>query len=136
MRYEKSCGCLIYKKGESGPAFLLVKHRNGGHWSFPKGHVELGETERQTALRESFEETGLRVLIRKGFRETLSYSPARGISKKVVYFLAEYNGGSPEKQPEEILEIGFFSVEDARRRLTYDADKGVLEKAVAVLRDA
>ena len=60
MRYEKSCGAVIFRK-ESGWNVLLIRHIKGRHISFPKGHVEFGETESKTAEREVFEETGLRL---------------------------------------------------------------------------
>lgn len=42
---------------------LLVQGRKTGMWSFPKGHLESGETALQCALRELQEETGLRLRI-------------------------------------------------------------------------
>jgi len=52
--YEKSCGAVIlYKeKGEDEASILLVKNQKGRFWSFPKGHVELWENEKETAVRE------------------------------------------------------------------------------------
>ena len=58
MKKEKSCGCIIIKDDE----VLLIKH-NKGHWDFPKGHMEEGETEKQTAVREVKEETHMDVYI-------------------------------------------------------------------------
>ena len=52
MIREKSCGALVYRDREGVKELLLIKHRSGGHWSFPKGHVEGSENEVQTALRE------------------------------------------------------------------------------------
>ena len=62
MRYEKSCGAVIFRKDENWNV-LLIRHAKGRHISFPKGHVEPGETESQTAEREILEETGLRVRV-------------------------------------------------------------------------
>ena len=59
MKFEKSCGAIVYRKTQNQIDLLLIKNRYGGHWSFPKGHVEGAETEMQTALREVKEETGL-----------------------------------------------------------------------------
>ena len=61
MKREKSCGALVVRKNGENFDLVLLRHRFGGHWSFPKGHVEAGESERQTALREVREETGLAI---------------------------------------------------------------------------
>ena len=47
MVKEKSCGTICF----DGDKVLMVKH-NAGHCAFPKGHVEEGETEFETAIRE------------------------------------------------------------------------------------
>ena len=54
MKKEKSCGAIVYRE-KDGVEILLIKHKNGGHWAFPKGHVENKETEEETALREIWE---------------------------------------------------------------------------------
>ena len=89
MKREKSCGALVYKWEGQTPCLLLLKHKFGGHWSFPKGHVEPGETEIETALREVREETGLELSLQEGFRESVEYFPKPYIKKQVVYFLGE-----------------------------------------------
>ena len=43
MKKEKSCGAIVYRKQEGVIQFLLI-HQTLGHWTFPKGHVEDGET--------------------------------------------------------------------------------------------
>jgi len=53
---ERSFGAVVVdEKGR----YLLVKHRYGGHWDFPKGHMEGDESPLEAALREVLEETGL-----------------------------------------------------------------------------
>ena len=61
LKYEKSCGALVFRQDpKTGRMYILmIRHKHGGHRSFPKGHVEAGETEHQTAIREVEEETGL-----------------------------------------------------------------------------
>ena len=61
MQYEKSCGAIVFRKYHGNTELLLIKHANGGHWSFPKGHVEPGETEQETAAREVKEEVAIDV---------------------------------------------------------------------------
>ena len=84
MKREKSCGALVVRKNGENFDLVLLRHRFGGHWSFPKGHVEAGESERQTALREVREETGLAIRLLDGFRESVEYFPKPGVKKQVI----------------------------------------------------
>ena len=136
MRQEKSCGALCFLEDEAGRRVLLVKHRVGGHWAFPKGHVESGESEEQTARREVREETGVEIEILPGYRETNHYSPCRGVMKEVVYFRARALSGETRPQPEEIRIAKFVSIPEAMALLTYDADRRLLEKAVKLEKKA
>ena len=106
MKREKSCGVLVLRQQEDELYVVLLRHRFGGHWSFPKGHVEAGESERQTALREVREETGLTgIKLMDGFRESVEYSPKPGVKKQVVYFLGTTEQEKLIRQEEEISEI-------------------------------
>lgn len=58
--FQKSCGVVPFRRLGGNAEILLLFQRGSGTWSFPKGHMEAGETEQQTALRELFEETGFR----------------------------------------------------------------------------
>ena len=82
--YEKSCGAVIFYKSRQNTKILLVKNSNGRYWSFPKGHIEDGENEHQTAIREIKEETGLDVVIERVFVKSantvLSVKFANGLS--------------------------------------------------------
>ena len=86
MKKEKSCGAVVYRQGETGVEVLIIKHKNGGHWAFPKGHVEKKETEPETALREIKEETGLKVELDTGFREMVTYSPKPNVMKDCLLY--------------------------------------------------
>jgi 8-oxo-dGTP pyrophosphatase MutT (NUDIX family) len=134
MTKEKSCGAIVYRRVKRGTDILVLKHKNGGHWSFPKGHVEEGETEIETAKREIMEETGIDVLIQDGFREVVSYSPKPGVMKKVVYFLAQAINEDYRIQEEEIAEVKWIDMNDADKYLTYNNDKGLIFSAKTVLK--
>ncbi len=127
MNYEKSCGVLVVKDYKY---ILMIKHKKGGHWAFPKGHVEEGETEIQTALREVFEETGLQVEIIGDFKETVTYSPKKGVTKDVVYFLGKYKGGEFNMQLEEIKDITWMPIWLAKRKATFANDKTLIAKFI------
>ena len=59
MISEYSCGSIPFFQGPYGYRFLIIQHQEG-HWGFPKGHIEKGETPEQTATREFQEETGIK----------------------------------------------------------------------------
>ncbi len=135
MSYEKSCGAVVFRKYHGNIELLLIKHVVGGHWSFPKGHVEPGETEEQTALREIKEETGIDVELNTSFREVVSYSPKRDTTKDVIYFLGKAKTFQYTPQEEEIAQIKWVEINLAHSFLTYDNDKQLVNKAKPMIRD-
>ncbi len=135
MQYEKSCGAIIYRKFHGNTELLLIKHANGGHWSFPKGHVEPNETEEETAKREILEETGLEVVLDTSFREVVTYSPKKDTRKDVIYFLAKAVTYNYIPQIEEISQIKWVEISRAHNILSYDNDKQLVTKAKPLIRD-
>lgn len=123
MQHEKSCGAIVYRKSHGNTEILLIKHINSGHWSFPKGHMENGETEIETAIREIKEETSVNVMIDPTFRETVSYFPKRDTQKTVVYFIARAKNYDFVPQEEEIAEIRWVDIGYASTILTYENDQ-------------
>ena len=131
MRHEKSCGGLIYREHDGETQLLLLKHRCGGHWSFPKGHMESGETEMETALREIREETGLRVFLRDGFRESVEYSPKPNVKKQVIYFIGfTLNESTLHPQEEEVSELQWWEIHEAYDAVTFRNDKNLIAHAI------
>ena len=128
MRREKSCGALILCRKSDEWQLLLVQNKNGGHWAFPKGHVEDGETEKQTAVREVREETGLSIEINTDFKTETQYSSAVGVIKDVVYFLAVTNQTETTRQVEEIDAVCWMSLAQAERRVTFERDKEIVRE--------
>lgn len=135
MNHEKSCGAIVYRKYHGNTEILLIKHINSGHWSFPKGHVEGGETEVETAQREIKEETGLDVIIDPSFRETVSYFPKKDTQKVVVYFIAKAKNYDYTPQEEEIAQIRWVEIGRAHSILTYENDKTIVNRAKSAIRD-
>ena len=125
---EKSCGAVVHRERSGVREYLIIRH-NGGHWSFPKGHMESGENEVQTATREILEETGLHTEIDTAFRSIVTYSPKNGVMKDVVFFLASVIGGTEHAQEEEIAQLEWLTFEQARATVTFPTDTGVLEAA-------
>lgn len=125
MIKEKSCGIVVFDNNK----VLLIKH-NGGHISFPKGHVESNETEKETAIREVREETGIEAEILSDKTFTNTYSPKEGYMKDVYYFIGKKIGGELKPQLEEVSICDFFDIDDALNTLTYEIDKNILKNAI------
>ena len=130
MKYEKSCGAVIFRKAEEWNV-LLIRHAKGRHISFPKGHVEPGEMESQTAEREVREETGLTLRVDRRFRAENRYNIRPDTQKLVVIFAAVTDNAEITPQPEEIAEAFWLPVEEAAARLTYERDRKIMRDAFA-----
>ena len=125
MRYEKSCGAIVIEDGK----VLLVKH-NAGHWDFPKGHVEEGETEFETAIREVKEETNIDIKIEKENRYISEYSPKENVMKTVIYFIGEKVGGEDKPQIEEVSDVEWIDVNKAVERITHQRSKEIMMQVI------
>lgn len=132
MQHEKSCGALVLRRDKTNGKYyvLMIRHRMGGHRSFPKGHMERGETERMTAVREVYEETAVQIRIRPDFRETVHYNPLPGVSKEVVYFLSETEQEAVKAREGEIAQVEWVPVESAEASLSHENDKTVFRAAI------
>ena len=130
MTWEKSCGALVVRREGENYYILMIRHKAGGHRSFPKGHMEAGESEYATALREVMEETSSRIAIISDFRATVSYSPSPGVMKEVVYFLAFTTDESIKAREGEIAEVEWVPLDEAEQCLTHENDKTVFRAAM------
>lgn len=132
MKKEIACGCVIFDK-EDHNKVLIIYEKGRNFWGFPKGHIEEGETEIQTALREVKEEVGIDVrILDEKYRYEINYIiEDKQIDKTSVFYLAETidNSLNLVNQESEIEESKWVTVEDAFKILTFDNCKGVLEMA-------
>lgn len=118
MKKEKSCGCIVINDEKQ---FLLIKQSPGNYWGFPKGHMEKGEDEKTTALRELKEETNIDAKILYDKRFVIEYFvKERKTDKIVVYFIAKALNDDIVIDPNEVNGYGWFSKEDALEKITYD----------------
>ncbi len=130
---EISCGTVLYTCEGGDARYVLV--RSADSCGFPKGHVEAGETEEQTALRETWEETCVRAEIAPGLRWETEYVMPSGVRKKAVYFLASFAGQTPAHNPAfEALDVFALPFAQALEALTYDDMKAILRLADAAVR--
>lgn len=130
MKYEISCGAVVYTRKNDNILYVIVKSTEG-YFGFPKGHMEKNETEEQTAIREIFEETGLKVNIIPGFKTINEYPipHKEGAIKRVIYFLAEYDNQNIRYQKDELLGAYLMTYEEAISLFQFDNLKKVFDKA-------
>ena len=127
LRKEKCCGCIIIENNK----VLLVYEKNGNFWGFPKGHMEKGENEIETALREVKEEVGLDVeIIDKEKRYILNYIIRDEIDKTTVLYLAMPKNKEIVMQESEIEKVKWCDFEEALETLTFDNSKEVFKKVI------
>ena len=136
MKKERSAGAIIFRLEKGIPLYLLLHYPSARskkeYWDLPKGHMEKGEQEKDTVVREVGEETGLKdIEFFDGFREEIRYwfqSKDQKISKTVAFYLAQTKQKEVSISSEHLgfLWLGF---EEAREKLTYKNAKQVLKKA-------
>ncbi|MGZ3634107.1 MAG: bis(5'-nucleosyl)-tetraphosphatase [Parachlamydiaceae bacterium] len=132
-----SYGIIPLRKELSGEwEVLLIQHRKGLYWSFPKGHAEEGEEPLQTASRELYEETGLLVktlLSEEVFTENYQFiSNDRLISKYVAYYLALVEG-TLSMQAEEISDAKWVLFSEVPSFISFPESQTVCSKAYSSL---
>ncbi len=144
MPKEKSAGAIIFRRQDDKIYYLLL-HYFSGHWEFPKGHIEAGESEEETVKREIFEETGINDLrIIPGFKKYIKYffrqykknvseeDRKRGktpwVFKLVAFFIAETKTEEINISPEH---TGFLwlSIDEAIKKTTFKNSKKLLKEA-------
>lgn len=130
MKLEKSCGAVVFTRVNGEIKYLLIRSVTG-FCGFPKGHVELGESEAETALREIFEEVGLKVSLLSDFRceDEYCFGGKENVLKKVVYFLAEYEDQEISCQREEVSDAFLLDYESALFLLTFEGSRRILTEA-------
>lgn len=125
--YEKSCGAVTFTRQGGKTLFLLVRNLSGAV-GFPKGHVELGENEHETATREIREEAGLAVRFLGGFRRSCSYHIYTAVHKQTVYYLARFTGDI-RPQAEEIPRYWLATYKEALGLISFENDRNILRQA-------
>ena len=137
MKKERSAGIVLFLEKPNGNHFLLLNYPTG-HWDFVKGKIEQGETEKETAIREAKEETGISdIEFIEGFEETIDYNfqfEGELIYKEVIFFLAKTNTEKVTVSHEH-LDFIWLDFNGAMKKITYQNAKNVLSKANALLQN-
>lgn len=144
IAFEKSVGGVIVRQ-EGKKSFFLLLHYPSGHWDFPKGHVEKGESDEQTLRREIKEETGIERLevVSKFKKYSFYYYKAKrkerikrinnGISTNVAKVVVYYLVKTIEKEvtiSHEHKGFQWLEAEQALEKITFPKSRKVLQAAI------
>lgn len=134
-----AAGAVVWRVREGELQVLSVHRPSYNDWSWPKGKIQRGETLPECAMREVFEETGKQVELGQPL-PTLNYTLANGREKTVHYWAAETMNTThpsllarprwPLAPKKEIDNTRWFTIEQARKKLTMPADLKPLEALI------
>ena len=120
----RAAGGLVSRNGDGGVDLVLVHRPAYDDWAFPKGKLDLGESEEEAALREVEEETGLRCRLGREVGLT-RYHDSRGRPKTVRYWQMTPVGGALGAA-NEVDDARWVPLADAPDLLTYERDRELL----------
>lgn len=124
-----SAGGIVIKDNK-----ILLLQTSHGRWVLPKGHVEVDESLRQAAVREVFEETGIRARIERklGWVSYDFVCQGRMLKKKVLWFMMTELGGEPTPQREEGFVVArYLALDELERHKMHVNEVRMIEKALS-----
>ena len=131
LKRHFSAGGVVYRSEPEGVLWLIVKQSGDGKWHLPKGWIEPGESSMEAAKREVQEEGGVEaeILGKVGSEKYFFVQDKEKILKTVVFYLMEYIQECPSESSIEIEETAWLAYEEARRKLAFENEKELLDKA-------
>ncbi|KAL5279462.1 NUDT2 family protein [Megaselia abdita] len=129
---KKAAGFVIFRKVCEKVEYLLLKASYGSfHWTPPKGHVDPGEDDFTTALRETREEAGYKeddLRIYKDVKKSLYYQ-VKGKPKETIYWLAELKNPQQEVTlSDEHTELKWLEKDGAKELVGHDDFSKLLDE--------
>ena len=135
--HEHSAGGVVLVPVGRQTFVALIAVQDHRVLALPKGHLEDGEQSVETAVREVWEETGMRTrpLTELGEISYWFYSRRQRarIAKRVEFFLLEYRSGSPAKHNEEVNGVRLVPLHQAASTVSYPGEREVLQRAETYL---
>jgi diadenosine hexaphosphate hydrolase (ATP-forming) len=121
---EPTAGGIVYRRGKKGEVEILLIQDSKGRWTIPKGHIEEGETARQTAEREIREETGLQEMTVQDWLGKINFRYRRANSLVLMtteIFLVKAKGNDSAVKPEKwMTSLGWLPANDALEKIEYE----------------
>ena len=137
VRDAVAAGGVVIRDGQDEPEVVLAGRISDRTWVFPKGTPDAGETVEETALREVREETGLDVEIVRPIGQIDNWFavPGQRVHKSVRFFLMRAIGGDVSRHDHEYDEVRWVTATEARRLLSYDTYREMLDRALDAMKD-
>jgi len=135
---ETSAGGLVVDHAAGMAAVIGRLDRRGRLlWSLPKGHIEVGETAEQAAVREVEEETGIigRVVAPLGTIDFWFVAEDRRVHKTVHHFLLSALGGELSDEDIEVAEVAWVPLAELESRLAYADERRLIRRATELLEE-
>ena len=131
MPLEKSAGAIVFRREDNKIKYLLIQY-GWGHWEFPRGLIERGESLEETARREIKEEVGMKdIEFIPGFKEWFKFFfklKGKNIIK-IATFLLDETKTKEVKLSHEHKDYVWLEYEEALEKLTFKNSKEVFKKA-------
>jgi 8-oxo-(d)GTP phosphatase len=126
----EAAGVVLVRPGPDGPEVAVVHRPHRADWSLPKGKLSAGERHDVAAVRETFEETGVRCALGPSLGQR-RYD-VEGLPKRVRYWRATVLGSVPREPDAEIDEVRWLRRKAAKALLTYPDDRALVDDALAL----
>jgi bis(5'-nucleosidyl)-tetraphosphatase len=132
---DEAFGVIPILRKDDNTLYLLIQH-NAGHWAFPKGHAEKGESDIEAALRELSEETGItdveldtQRFFEERYVKTFRGDARRLVRKTVRYYIGSVASTRVKIQDDEIQDHRWVTSIEARKLITYSESRKLFDEA-------
>ena len=123
-------GAVMRPRAGGGVEICLIHRPKYGDWSLPKGKLERGESFEEAALREVFEETGVRARLRQELALT-RYTDKKGRPKVVRYWLMDVAFDTGFRPNDEVDAVEWLELPIAATRVSYEHDQELIASLVS-----